>query len=183
VAGASSYRIYRSAASSTSLTLATEVSTTSFTDSDVAADHTYYYAVMPVAAAGTGPASQVTSVKVAASAASSGGGGGGGCFIATAAYGSYLHPQVRLLREFRDRHLLTNAPGRAFVALYYRFSPPLADVIARHGMLPILTRFLLTPLVMAVAHPVMTGVALLMAGGLCIPLRRRRKAPVRPLIA
>jgi hypothetical protein len=76
-------------------------------------------------------------------------GGGGGCFIATAAYGSYLHPRVRALRDFRDDHLLTNAPGRLFVAAYYRLSPPLADFISRHYTLRMLARLFLTPIILA----------------------------------
>lgn len=87
---------------------------------------------------------------------SSGGGGGGGCFIATAAYGSYLHPKVALLREFRDHYLLTNAPGRVFVACYYKVSPPIAHFIARHEVLRVITRLLLTPIVFAVEHGMLT---------------------------
>lgn len=104
--------------------------------------------------------------------ASSGGGGGGSCFIATAAYGSYLHPQVQVLRDFRDEHLLTNAPGRAFVALYYRFSPPVADFIAQHAVLRLLMRLLLTPVVLAVVHPGATGLVVLAFAG-CIAGRMR----------
>jgi hypothetical protein len=78
------------------------------------------------------------------------GGGGGGCFIATAAYGSYLHPQVQILRNFRDTRLMSNAPGRAFVAWYYRFSPPVANVIADHEPLRLLVRILLTPLILII---------------------------------
>ena len=40
-------------------------------------------------------------------------GEGSGCFVATAAYGSYLDPHVEALRNFRDEQLLTNAPGRS----------------------------------------------------------------------
>lgn len=76
-----------------------------------------------------------------------GGGGGGGCFIATAAFGTPFLPEVAALRSFRDRVLLTNAPGRLFVALYYRTSPPLADFIAGHDWLRAGVRTLLRPLV------------------------------------
>lgn len=103
----------------------------------------------------------------------SGDGGGGGCFIATAAYGSYLHPKVAELRHFRDRHLLTNAPGRLFVALYYRVSPPLARVIAEHASLRAGTRALLTPLLFAVEYPLWALLALLLSGGAVVRRLKR----------
>ena len=51
------------------------------------------------------------------------------CFIATAAYGTPLHEDIDVLRNFRDEYLMSNLPGRAFVKIYYSSSPPLANVI------------------------------------------------------
>jgi hypothetical protein len=76
-----------------------------------------------------------------------GSGGGGGCFIATAAYGSPMQPYVKILREFRNRFLLTNSIGKAFVDFYYKYSPPIADFIAKHANLHAITRFSLLPLI------------------------------------
>lgn len=72
---------------------------------------------------------------------------GGGCFIATAAYGSYMEPNVVILREFRDRFLLTHPVGKVFVDYYYTFSPPIADCIARHEALKAAVRLSLLPVV------------------------------------
>ncbi|MBI3607123.1 MAG: hypothetical protein HY207_04065 [Nitrospirae bacterium] len=71
----------------------------------------------------------------------------GGCFIATAAYGSALAPQVEVLRVWRDRYLSTHAPGRAFVAAYRVWSPPVAARLRRSEALRSLVRILLLPAV------------------------------------
>lgn len=80
------------------------------------------------------------------------GGGGGGCFIATAAYGSYLHPKVMVLRNFRDNYLLTNNTGRALVSLYYKCSPPIADMVRANDAARFLTRIMLAPLIFILEH-------------------------------
>lgn len=72
-------------------------------------------------------------------------GGGGGCFIATAAYGSYQEKHVQILRQFRDRYLLTSTAGRAFVRFYYRHSPAVAAIIADSAFLRSVTRIALLP--------------------------------------
>lgn len=70
------------------------------------------------------------------------------CFIATAAYGNPLAEEIQHLRAFRDKYLLSNWPGRWFVALYYRFSPPVAEYISQHDFLRKLTRAGLKPVIL-----------------------------------
>lgn len=72
---------------------------------------------------------------------------GGGCFIATAAFGSPVAKQVMILRQFRDKVLLTNTLGRSAVAYYYKYSPPLAEVIAAHDNLKKIVRWSLLPII------------------------------------
>jgi hypothetical protein len=72
---------------------------------------------------------------------------GGGCFIATAAYGSCNSPCVKLLREFRDRYLLSNKPGQAFVDAYYRYSQPAARWLDRHEWGKPIVQIILIPMV------------------------------------
>ena len=97
---------------------------------------------------------------------------GSDCFIATAAYGSLLDPHVVELRQFRDQYLKRSALGRSFIRFYYRHSPPIAAVIARHEWLRLLVRMLLTPLVLTIAFPLR---ALVLAGLMAVTLRARSR--------
>jgi hypothetical protein len=67
------------------------------------------------------------------------------CFIATAAFGYYSAPEVQALREFRDRYLLTNNAGNAFVRWYYEHGPVAAAFIDAHPAYKPLVRVALMP--------------------------------------
>lgn len=121
-----------------------------------------------VTPSGTGSTDNATN-----SAPASGGGSGSGCFIATAAFGSYLDPHVMVLRHFRDDVLLQSEFGTAFVKFYYKHSPPIADFIARHDTLRMFFRFALTPLIFAVKYPLAASFLLVFAG---LGVIRRRVA-------
>jgi len=103
------------------------------------------------------------------------------CFVATSAYGSIMAPEVRTLRLFRDRYLLTHPAGRAFVSAYYRVSPPVAAFISGSSALRFVARGVLAPFSLVSAFAVGTGPAgkawvflilAVLAGGLLFARRR-----------
>jgi len=106
------------------------------------------------------------------------------CFIATAAYGSALHPHVKILRAFRDTYLLTHDVGRRFVALYYRQSPPIAKCISEHAILKRAAQLIILPMIAFSALMLYTGaqgkllllLALVVGTTSCFWIRSKRRS-------
>jgi hypothetical protein len=68
-----------------------------------------------------------------------------GCFVATAAYGSALEPQVASLRHARDRLRAASPLFAAATALYYRSGPAAADVVGGSDVAKGLARRVIAP--------------------------------------
>jgi len=120
-----------------------------------------------IAGSGESPPMPMGELNTTASAPSGGyGESGGGCFIATAAYGSPMAPHVTVLREFRDRFMLSNSVGKVFVDIYYKTSPAMADFITRHASLKPIVRISLLPIVgtswMVLNHGAISAIALML---------------------
>jgi len=109
------------------------------------------------------------------------------CFIATAAYGTPMAQEIEILREFRDKYLMTNPVGKGLVEFYYRVSPPIAEFITEHPSLKPIVRAGLLPAVAVSAVVVnttpaekMAVVGLLVLGSVALAVwvkRRRGKGP------
>ena len=161
VAGATNYNVYKNGV------LITSTSSPSYVDGNYMTTDVYR-----VTAVNSDGSESQLSDKASPPAQVDGGSHKQYCFIATAAYGSYLDPHVETLRGFRDRYLLTNPIGRSFVSIYYQYSPPIADVIGRHEGLRMATRWVLTPVVFAVEYPLVFLV--LFAAGVLLAERKLR---------
>jgi len=66
-----------------------------------------------------------------------------GCYIATMAYGDYNHPQVIVLRQFRDNILEQYILGRLFIKLYYYYSPKIVKRVQNKQVINDVTRNIL----------------------------------------
>ena len=73
--------------------------------------------------------------------------GNGGCFLSQATSGSPLQPYMANLRDFRNQYLVSNTGGRKFVDLYYKYSPSVANMIARSKPLKVIVRIQLVPII------------------------------------
>lgn len=69
------------------------------------------------------------------------------CFVATAAFGTGMGGKTGVLVRFRDDRLKKSEAGKAFVDLYYKYSPTAADLIRGRPWLKAVVRVLLLPLV------------------------------------
>ena len=82
----------------------------------------------------------------------------GNCYIATAVYGSYEAPEVRVLRGFRDRVLAANAIGRLAIRGYYATSPAVVRAVGHRSWFTAIVRPILDRVVARIkAHDPIDG--------------------------
>jgi len=181
-------------ATRTNASVAGPMSGTSYQIEDLTNDVTYYYAVSALDENDNESQISVVSAAMPINVSdfwekyreAGGTDDGGFCFLATAAWGSYMAPEVRTLRTFRDGFLMTNPAGRAFVKFYYRVSPPLASAISKSPVLRAATRLAIAPLVVVAramtSMPPMFGwiaaaaLLMLLAFTLGVAVRSRRRS-------
>jgi hypothetical protein len=105
------------------------------------------------------------------------------CFIATAAYGTPMAKEIEILREFRDKYLMTNPVGKDLMEFYYRVSPPIAEFITEYPTLKPIVRAGLVPAVAmstvvvnitSVAKVTIIGLLVLTSAALAVWATRRR---------
>lgn len=83
-------------------------------------------------------------------------GSGGGCFVATAAYGHRMDPDVVALRRFRDHHLVNYRLGRAFIRAYWVVGPKMAARVSPESRSGRMLRSVLSRFVAVLRHADLT---------------------------
>ncbi|MGV8079190.1 MAG: PilW family protein [Syntrophales bacterium] len=113
-----------------------------------------------------------------------------GCFVATAAFGNAAHPMVMLLRDFRDRFLLTWSGGKWLVDQYYIHGPAAAGLIQDRPFAMWMVRMILLP-VAALTFLIVYApwaIPFLLLSSLIVTIallaaRRKGREPMRALMA
>lgn len=105
------------------------------------------------------------------------------CFIATAAFGSDMAPEVQSFRDFRNEFLFSNSVGKEIVRFYYKHSPYFANLIAQNDVARATVRVALWPLLLfakvSVNFGLWAGILLVLssAGLLVLAYRRMKPTP------
>jgi len=69
------------------------------------------------------------------------------CFIATAVLENPCHPDILLLKHFRDNYLSKSNVGRLFIRSYYIISPSIAKIISKNYYSRLfIKKFLINPI-------------------------------------
>lgn len=147
------FRIERRTADSTFLEITTVgADTTFYSDTGLLPYTTYYYRVRAYNLSENSPysnqASATTSVKYDDDDNTH-----WYCYIGTIISGTPAERHLKTLRDFRDKYLLTNGPGRMFVKVYYRISPSLAELVRQSEFARLAGRMILIPVIYAAIYP------------------------------
>ena len=118
-----------------------------------------------------------TSVDIGADEIIVEGGGGGPCPLVKSAHASYLEPHLGAVREFRNEWLESSSGGRALVRMYYAKAPVASAFLDQHDWARHATRWIVTPLVLAIEYP---GAAILASLVLALMLVYWRVRVQRP---
>ena len=92
----------------------------------------------------------------------------GYCFIATAAFGNYDHPVVRVLRDVRDHYLMTWKGGQTFVDWYYKNGETISQYLEGHDTVRGCVRACLIMVAGAAALMMTHGIATALLIVLCV---------------
>ncbi|MEO1580623.1 MAG: choice-of-anchor D domain-containing protein [Pseudomonadota bacterium] len=101
------------------------------------------------------------------------------CPLAVSAANTSMESDLDSLRAFRDRWLMTNAPGRVVVAFYYERVTKISPFLTEHAWARAAVRVTMKPVVFTIKHPGWT--LLMVITGLAG--RRRLRRMLLPLIS
>lgn len=74
------------------------------------------------------------------------------CFVATAAYNDDpYHPNVVLLRSWRDNTLSNSKAGNSFIDFYWKVGPKLAVYVKKYSPLKIISRVFISIIVLVIS--------------------------------
>lgn len=74
------------------------------------------------------------------------------CYVATATYDDAYHPNVVILRDFRDRYLQKSFFGKCFIYAYYSVGPYVAYFPSHSGMIKGLSKKMLDQVVLKIVR-------------------------------